>query len=223
MKINKKIIYPITLIGIYMVYFFFLAKYFYNNDLLIPANCVTTSNIGIKLLGDFLANLLIVIIVISIMLRKKQSLNIAGITKNGKIVACILFAIYMGIFFIEGDFSLAGLYKPFFFLIVVGFSEEFVFRGYLFTELDKELPTYLAVIISGMMWGAMHATLPIIVNNYSGIQSINAIISQLGGCIFAGAIFALLYKKSNSLIIPILVHALLDFYPIFRFLYSIIT
>ncbi len=36
---------------------------------------------------------------------------------------------------------------------MVGFSEEFIFRGYLFTELDKELPTYLAIIISGMMWG----------------------------------------------------------------------
>ncbi|WP_346930086.1 CPBP family intramembrane glutamic endopeptidase [Clostridium sp.] len=214
MKINKKIIYPIALIGIYMVYSFFLLKYFYNNDLLIAAKNVTISNIRIQLLGDFLANLLIVIIIMSIILRKKQSLNITGTTRNGKIVACILFAIYIGIFFIKGDFSLAGIYKPFFFLIVVGFSEEFVFRGYLFTELDKELPTYLAVIISGMMWGAMHATLPIIVNNYSGIQSFSTIISTFGGYTAAGAIFALLYKKSNSLIVPTLVHALLDFYPV---------
>ncbi|MEW8994076.1 lysostaphin resistance A-like protein [Clostridium sp.] len=214
MKISKKIIYPIALIGIYMVYSFFLLKYFYNNDLLIAAKNVTISNIRIQLLGDFLANLLIVIIIMSIMLRKKQSLNITGTTRNGKIVACILFAIYIGIFFIKGDFSLAGIYKPFFFLIVVGFSEEFVFRGYLFTELDKELPTYLAIIISGMMWSAMHAIIPIIINNYSGIQSFSAIISTFGGYTAAGAIFALLYKKSNSLIVPTLVHALLDFYPV---------
>ncbi len=214
MKINKKIIYPIALIGIYMVYFFFLVKYLYNNNLLIGVNSITKVNIGIQLLGDFLANLLIVIVIISIMLRKKQSLNITGTTRNGKIVACILFAIYIGIFFIKGDFSLAGIYKPFFFLIVVGFSEEFIFRGYLFTELDKELPTYLAIIISGMMWGVMHATIPIITNNYSGIQSFSAIISTFGGYTAAGAIFALLYKKSNSLIVPILVHALLDFYPV---------
>ncbi|WP_346879832.1 MULTISPECIES: CPBP family intramembrane glutamic endopeptidase [unclassified Clostridium] len=214
MKINKKIIYPITLIGIYMVYFFFLVKYFYNNDLLIGVKNITISNVGIQLLGDFLANLLIVIIIISIMLRKKQSLNITGTTRNGKIVACILFAIYIGIFFIKGDFSLAGIYKPLFFLITIGFVEEFIFRGYLFTELDKELPTYLAVIISGMMWGAMHATLPIILNNYSGIQSFSAIISTFGGYTAVGAIFVLLYKKSNSLIVPILVHALLDYWPV---------
>ncbi len=214
MKINKKIIYPIALIGIYMVYFFFLVKYLYNNDLLIGVNSITKANIGIQLLGDFLANLLIVIIIMSIMLRRKQSLNIAGTTRNGKIVACILFAIYIGIFFIKGDFSLAGIYKPFFFLIVVGFSEEFIFRGYLFTELDKELPTYLAIIISGMMWGAMHAAIPIAVNSYSGIQSFSAIISELGGFAVVGSIFALLYKKSNSLIVPILVHALYDYLPV---------
>lgn len=214
MKINKKIIYPITLIGIYMVYFFFLVKYFYNNDLLIGVKNITISNVGIQLLGDFLANLLIVIIIISIMLRKKQSLNITGTTRNGKILACILFAIYIGIFFIKGDFSLAGIYKPLFFLITIGFAEEFIFRGYLFTELDKELPTYLAVIISGMMWGAMHATLPIIVNNYSVMRSLTAIFSELGGGIVAGGLFILLYKKSNSLMVPILVHALLDYWPV---------
>jgi len=214
MKINKKIIYPIALIGIYMGYSFFLVKYFYNNNLLIAAKNVTISNIGIQLIVDFLANLLIVIIIMSIMLRKNQSLNITGTTRNGKIVAYILFTIYIGIFFIKGDFSLSGIYKPFFFLIVIGFSEEFVFRGYLFTELAKELPTYLAVIISGMMWSAMHAIIPIITNNYSGIQSFSAIISTFGGYTAAGSIFALLYKKSNSLVVPTLVHALLDFYPV---------
>lgn len=214
MKINKKIIFPIALIGIYMMYFFFIVKYFYNNDLLVGVNSVTTSNIGIQLLGDFLANLLIVVIIILILLRKKQPLNITGTPRNGKIAACILFAIYMGIFFIKGDFTLLGIYKPFFFLITVGFAEEFIFRGYLFTELDRELPTYLAMIISGVMWGAMHATLPIIINNYSNIQSFSTIISTFGGYTAVGAIFALLYKKSNSLIIPILVHALIDYIPV---------
>jgi membrane protease YdiL (CAAX protease family) len=214
MKINKKIIFPIALIGIYMVYSFFLLKYFYNNNLLIDVKNVTISNIGIQLLGDFLANLLIVMIIILILLRKKQPLNITGTTRNGKIAACILFAIYMGIFFIKGDFTISGIYKPFFFLITVGFAEEFIFRGYLFTELDRELPTYLAMIISGVMWGAMHATLPIIINNYSNIQSFSAIIPTFGGYTAVGAIFALLYKKSNSLIVPILVHALLDYIPV---------
>ena len=84
----------------------------------------------------------------------------------------------------------------------------------MFTELNKEVPTYIAVIISGMIWGAMHAFMPAILNNYSIIELFNAILSELGNGIVMGALFVWLYKKSNSLIIPILVHALLDYYPV---------
>jgi membrane protease YdiL (CAAX protease family) len=62
-----------------------------------------------------------------------------------------------------------------------------------------------------MMWGAMHAFIPIIINNYYVIGSLNAICSQLGGGILAGGLFILIYKKSKSLIIPIMIHAILDF------------
>jgi membrane protease YdiL (CAAX protease family) len=199
-----------------MVYFFCLEKYLYNNDLLIGLKSITASNISIKLLDDFLSSLFIVIIIISITLIKKQSLSRIGITKNNSILVFILLAIYLGIFFIKGDFSLIGTYKCFFYLIIVSLSEELIFRGYLFTELDRELPTYLAVIISGMMWGAMHTFIPIIINNYSVMKSVTAIISELGIGIAFGGIFILTYKKSKSLIIPIMIHAILDFISVLR-------
>jgi membrane protease YdiL (CAAX protease family) len=61
------------------------------------------------------------------------------------------------------------------------------------------------------MWGAMHAFIPIIINNYSVIGSLNAICSELGSGILAGGLFILIYKKSKSLIISIMIHAILDF------------
>lgn len=218
MKINKKIVNPMIFIVMYMVYFFCITKYLYNNNLLIKLNSITPSNVSIKLLDDFLTSLFIVIIIISVTLIRKQSLshigitkNHIGITKNNSMLVFALLSIYFGIFFIKGDFSLIGIYKCFYYLIVVAFSEELIFRGYLFTSLDRELPIYLSVIISGMMWGAMHAFIPIIINNYSVIGSLNAICSELGGGILAGGLFILIYKKSKSLIIPIMIHAILDF------------
>lgn len=211
MKLNKKVVRPVFFTIIYMVYGFCLMKYLYSHDLLIGLNSINRSNIGIKLLDDFLSSLLVVIIIISATLIKKQPLSRLGLTKNNSTIVAILFLAYMGIFFVKGDFSLIGIYKCFFYLIIVSFSEELIFRGYLFTELEREIPTYLAVIISGMMWGAMHAFIPIIVNNYTLTQALNAIVSTLGGGVLAGGIFILIYKKSNSLIIAILVHALLDF------------
>ncbi|RDY22639.1 CPBP family intramembrane metalloprotease, partial [Romboutsia maritimum] len=197
--------------SIYMVYVFYLTKYLYNNDLIIRLKSITISNISIKLLDDFLSSLFIVIIILSITLIRKQSLSTIGITKNNSILVFILLAVYFGIFFIKGDFSLIGIYKCFFYLMVVSFSEELIFRGYLFTALDREIPTYLAVLISGIMWGAMHAFIPIIINNYSVMKSVSAICSELGGGIVFGGIYILIYKKSKSLIIPIMIHAILDF------------
>lgn len=211
MKINKKIVNPMIFIVMYMVYFFCITKYLYNNNLLIKLNSITPSNVSIKLLDDFLTSLFIVIIIISVTLIRKQSLSHIGITKNNSMLVFALLSIYFGIFFIKGDFSLIGIYKCFYYLIVVAFSEELIFRGYLFTSLDRELPTYLSVIISGIMWGAMHAFIPIIINNYSVIGSLNAICSELGSGILAGGLFILIYKKSKSLIIPIMIHAILDF------------
>ncbi len=211
MKINKKIVNPMIFIVMYMVYFFCITKYLYNNNLLIKLNSITPSNVSIKLLDDFLTSLFIVIIIISVTLIRKQSLSHIGITKNNSMLVFALLSIYFGIFFIKGDFSLIGIYKCFYYLIVVAFSEELIFRGYLFTSLDRELPIYLSVIISGMMWGAMHAFIPIIINNYSVIGSLNAICSELGSGILAGGLFILIYKKSKSLIIPIMIHAILDF------------
>jgi membrane protease YdiL (CAAX protease family) len=211
MKINKKIANPMIFIVMYMVYFFCITKYLYNNNLLIKLNSITPSNVSIKLLDDFLTSLFIVIIIISVTLIRKQSLSNIGITKNNSMLVFALLSIYFGIFFIKGDFSLIGIYKCFYYLIVVAFSEELIFRGYLFTSLDRELPTYLSVIISGIMWGAMHAFIPIIINNYSVIGSLNAICSELGSGILAGGLFILIYKKSKSLIISIMIHAILDF------------
>lgn len=215
MRVNRKVISPIVFIGIYMVYSFFLMKYFYSHDMFIGLKSITESNISIKLLYDFLSSSLMVIIIIFITFMKKQPLSRIGLTKNNSKLAIILLCIYFGMFFIKGDYSLIGIYKCFFYLIIVSLTEELIFRGYLFTELERELPTYLAVIISGMMWGAMHAFLPIIINNYSFMQSVSAILSELGGGILAGSIFIYIYKKSKSLIIPIMIHAILDFSSIF--------
>ncbi|MEG1351370.1 MAG: CPBP family intramembrane glutamic endopeptidase [Bacilli bacterium] len=215
MKVNRKVINPIVFIGIYMVYFFFIIKYFYSHDMFIGLKSINESNISIKLLDDFLSSSLMVIIIIFITFMKKQSLSRIGITKNNSKLAIILLCIYFGMFFIKGDYSLVGIYKCFFYLIIVSLTEELIFRGYLFTELERELPTYLAIIISGMMWGAMHAFMPIIMNNYSFIQSVNAILSELGGGILGAVIYVYIYKKSKSLTIPIMIHAILDFSSIF--------
>lgn len=96
--------------------------------------------------------------------------------------------------------------------MIVAFSEEFIFRGYLFTKIDQEYGFRIGIIISGLLFGAMHGLLPTIIANGSLSDLFTNISSNLlGQGIVGGGLFALAYKKSGTLFVPILIHAILDY------------
>lgn len=80
-------------------------------------------------------------------------------------------------------------------LIVVAapVSEEVCFRGMLFGGLRERLPRLAAALISGLIFGGLHAT--------TGISAVPPLI------IF-GFVLALLYEKTGSIIPGILLHML---------------
>ena len=99
------------------------------------------------------------------------------------------------------------LYAFWFYLIIVGCGEEFVFRGYLHRELRKAFNFKVSVILGGLVFGFAHG--------YSHFMvlggTITGILSELGGGIVGALIFSAIYEKSNSIGWPILIHAYLDF------------
>lgn len=114
------------------------------------------------------------------------------------------------IFIIYHDFSLGGFYRFFFYLIPVAFGEEFIFRGYLYNEL-KDNNRLFAIILSGALFGITHAILPGILANKSILEIAVAMLSELMGGIVFGYYFIYLQEKSNSLLVPIFIHAILDY------------
>ena len=99
------------------------------------------------------------------------------------------------------------VYAFWFYLIIVGCGEEFVFRGYLHRELRKAFNFKVSVILGGLVFGFAHG--------YSHFMvlggTITGILSELGGGIVGALIFSAIYEKSNSIGWPILIHACLDF------------
>ena len=99
------------------------------------------------------------------------------------------------------------LYAFWFYLIIVGCGEEFVFRGYLHRELRKAFNFKVSVILGGLMFGFAHG--------YSHFMvlggTITGILNELGGGIVGALIFSAIYEKSKSIGWPILIHACLDF------------
>ena len=76
------------------------------------------------------------------------------------------------------------VYAFWFYLIIVGCGEEFVFRGYLHRELRKAFNFKVSVILGGLVFGFAHV---------------------------GALVFSAIYEKSNSIGWPILIHACLDF------------
>ena len=85
------------------------------------------------------------------------------------------------------------LYAFWFYLIIVGCGEEFVFRGYLHRELRKAFNFKVSVILGGLVFGFAHG--------YSHFMvlggTITGILNELGGGIVGALIFSAIYEKSS--------------------------
>ncbi|WP_394701665.1 CPBP family intramembrane glutamic endopeptidase [uncultured Enterococcus sp.] len=94
------------------------------------------------------------------------------------------------LFIYNNDFTLEGYYTFFYFLVFVAFSEEFLYRGYLFNKIDQEYGFWISVIISGLFFGIGHAMLPTIMQGESLSFFITQAMSNiLGQGIFSSLLF----------------------------------
>ena len=81
--------------------------------------------------------------------------------------------------------------------ITAGICEELLYRGYLMQLLADYMPTYAVVIISSLAFGLGHI--------YQG--PIHILRTAL-----LGMVMALIYLATDSIIVPIILHAMLDMY-----------
>ncbi|MBP1041047.1 CPBP family intramembrane metalloprotease [Vagococcus sp. BWB3-3] len=212
MERSKKIIGPILIVILYLVYFYFYLACVWQNGGIIKVKDVTAANLSVKLLGDFLGNLAMPLVLILGTWFQDKSLKKIGLTLTRPFLIGGLAILYLVMFIVNQDFSLTGFYQAFFYLVVVAFSEEVIFRGYLFSKIEEEYGFWIGAIISGMLFGAAHAFLPSIINEANLVTLFKGMLSEMiGQGILGGAIFAILYKKSGTLFVPILVHAIFDY------------
>lgn len=206
MKKNySQYILPITMIVLYSIYFYTMEKILFVNGLEISLKGITSNNIGIKIAID-LAVMAIFPIILCVIYRNR--LNELGMKKSK--ISLILLCIYFMFFFMHGDFSISGCYKAFFYIFIVAAPEEIIYRGYLFLKL-KSFNRLIAILVSGSLWGIMHAILPgILAGNDLSIILVS-MLSEIGGGIIGGLFFICLFEYSGSLLVAIMVHALLDY------------
>ena len=95
-------------------------------------------------------------------------------------------------------------------MLLVGYVEEVIFRGFLFKALIPKDGIAVAVIISAVSFGTGH-----IVNLLAGQASLET-AAQVFFAIAWGFIFTMVFYKSGSLIPCIIAHGLIDVFSLFR-------
>lgn len=108
-----------------------------------------------------------------------------------------------GCFKINPNFRASDFIDKF---LVVGITEELVFRGWLLNALLKKMSTWLALIVNNLLFLCIH--LPIWYQTHTLVANFTS-----GGFIsvfILGLIFGLLFIRSKNIWVPIVYHMLWD-------------
>ena len=173
----------------------------------VSLNEINRTNIYQRLLQDSVIGLSFPIF---LLIKYRKHYCKLGFTGKSKILSIILFVIYILFFILRSDYSVGGLYRAIFYLIMVGLSEEVIFRGYIYLRI-KPINRTLAIIISSVIFGAGHAILPGIIADRSisfiGLDMLN----YIGGGIVGGLLFITCMELSGNILVAILIHSLMDY------------
>lgn len=135
--------------------------------------------------------------------------------KRWKILLWALIFVYIGLFFYGLDISknmINTLYISVFYILFVSFAEEFLYRGFMPALQRNNLPKIMEWILPNILFSASHYVMFFV--DGSGIRGISLsdlIVFFITTVIF-GVVMEFLKRKSNSLYIAVLCHALYDFY-----------
>ncbi len=94
-------------------------------------------------------------------------------------------------------------------MILVGFVEEMIFRGFLFKAMLSKDKAVVAITVSALTFGIGH-----IINLFTGQASLETVI-QIIFAISWGFIFTMVFYKSGSIIPCIIAHSLIDALSVF--------
>jgi len=176
------------------------------------------SDINLSLTLGILLRVLLIIFVLfyinKLSLKRFDGLTSKTKLKNLKALVIPLVIILMGIYsnyevYVNTDRITLLLFSVS--VLTIGFAEEFVFRGFIFPVLLRTFwkfrgAVYLSVFISSLMFGLVHY-----VHLFSQPSNFSGITSQVIFAVSIGVFLSGIMLRTSSIIIPSLLHALINF------------
>ena len=136
--------------------------------------------------------------------RKITEFSTNGIAKNltvGVILGTILQSLTILVIYLKGGYAVISInpvvviIPPLTMVITVSILEETLFRGIIFRIIEEKLGSYIALLISALIFGAVHLLNPN-----------SSLIVGIGLAIQAGLLLAVAYMYSRNLWFPIAIH-----------------
>ncbi len=138
------------------------------------------------------------------------------------LVACVLVTIVLGAGFTfksEGGIFDAVLNNmlmsvSFYYAAFILLGEELGWRAFLYDKLERHCGLHGSVIIGGIIWGVWHLPPLVCMGLNFGLDApgfpVTNVVLMCIFCIPAGAMMQLLRKMSDSVIAPLIAHAVID-------------
>ena len=138
------------------------------------------------------------------------------------LIACVLVTIVLGAGFTfksEGgafDAVLNNMLMSvrFYYAAFILLGEELGWRAFLYDKLEKHCGLHGSIIIGGIIWGVWHLPPLVCVGLNFGMDApgfpVTNVVLMCVFCIPAGAMMQLLRKMSDSVIAPLIAHAVID-------------
>ena len=138
------------------------------------------------------------------------------------LVACVLVTIVLGAGFSfksEGgafDALLNNMIMSvtFYYAAFILIGEELGWRAFLYDKLEIRCGLHGSIIIGGIIWGVWHLPPLVCAGLNFGLDApgfpVTNVVLMCVFCIFAGAMMQLLRKMSDSVIAPLIAHAIID-------------
>ena len=102
----------------------------------------------------------------------------------------------------------------FYYAAFILLGEELGWRAFLYDKLEKHCGLHGAVIIGGIIWGVWHLPPLVCMGINFGLEApgfpVTNVVLMCVFCIPAGAMMQLLRKMSDSVIAPLIAHAVID-------------
>ncbi|GMN07388.1 hypothetical protein MTsPCn5_27770 [Croceitalea sp. MTPC5] len=169
------------------------------------------------------AKMLLIFSIGLILVLKLSEKALSGISLNYKwsfkylnLIPCYLFLLGI-VTFMGKDLSSINIFNVLLLLaacLLVGFAEEFVFRGYLQAVFLKKYIAhkngiFLGILFPAMFFGASHLL------NFTVNDNVPQVIGQSIYAIFIGFFFGVVLLKTNKLIPLAITHGLINFFFLF--------